>query len=48
MEWFFDNDTIWNFYDLEWIKIFKLFGIFMIWDELRYLNFLELKKLECY
>ena len=27
MEWFFDNDTIWNFYDLEWIKIFKLFGI---------------------
>ena len=24
------------------------FGIFMIWNELRYLNFLELKKMECY
>ena len=28
--------------------IMKRFGIFMIWNESRYLNFLELKKLECY
>ena len=27
MECFFDNETIWNFYNLEWNKIFKLFGI---------------------
>ena len=27
MEWFFDTDMIRNFYILEQIKIFKLFGI---------------------